>query len=171
MNRITTALIAALEALVVVAVGIGIPLVPLTILWATTLRMASDWVPFWRGSVDLWLLGHGVDLTVRLPEAAAATTGLSGADEPFSISIALLGFAVITVLSGVRVGRRAVISGDRMLGVVVAAGTFAVLTALLAASAATSVATPAPVQAFVLPTLVYVGAMLAGSEWESQRGP
>ncbi|KQX07871.1 MULTISPECIES: cell division protein PerM [unclassified Leifsonia] len=171
MNRITTALIAALEALVVVAVGIGIPLVPLTILWATTLRMASDWVPFWRGSVDLWLLGHGVDLTVRLPEAVAATTGLPGAAEPFSISIALLGFAVITVLSGVRVGRRAVISGDRMLGVVVAAGTFALLTALLAASAATSVATPAPVQAFVLPTLVYVGAMLAGSEWESQRGP
>ncbi|MEL4320639.1 DUF6350 family protein [Leifsonia sp. YIM 134122] len=171
MNRTTTALIAALEALVVVAVGIGIPLVPLTILWATTLRMASDWLPFWRGSVDLWLVGHGVDLTVRLPEAVAATTGLPDAAQPFTISIALLGFAVITVLSGLRVGRRAVISGDRMLGVVVAALTFAVLTALVALSATATVARPAPVQAFVLPTLIYVTAMLAASEWESQRGP
>ncbi|MET0783689.1 MAG: DUF6350 family protein [Leifsonia flava] len=171
MNRITTALIAALEALVVVAVGIGIPLVPLTILWATTLRMASDWLPFWRGSVDLWLVGHGVDLTVRLPEAVAVTTGLPDAAQPFTISIALLGFAVITVLSGLRVGRRAVISGDRMLGVVVAAVTFAVLTALLVLTATAAVARPAPVQAFVLPTLIYVTAMLAASEWESQRGP
>lgn len=171
MNRITTALIAALEALVVVAVGIGIPLVPLTILWATTLRMASDWLPFWRGSVDLWLVGHGVDLTVRLPEAVAVTTGLPDAAQPFTISIALLGFALITVLSGLRVGRRAVISGDRMLGVVVAAVTFAVLTALLVLTATAAVARPAPVQAFVLPTLIYVTAMLAASEWESQRGP
>ncbi|KQQ94083.1 hypothetical protein ASF62_07985 [Leifsonia sp. Leaf325] len=171
MNRITTALIAALEALVVVAVGIGIPLVPLTILWATTLGMASDWLPFWRGSVDLWLVGHGVDLTVRLPEAVAVTTGLPDAAQPFTISIALLGFALITVLSGIRVGRRAVISGDRMVGVGVAAVTFAVLTAVLALTATAAIARPAPVQAFVLPTLIYVTAMLAASEWESQRGP
>jgi hypothetical protein len=130
MNRITTALIAALEALVVVAVGIGIPLVPLTILWATSLGMASDWLPFWRGSVDLWLVGHGVDLTVRLPEAVAVTTGLPDAAQPFTISIALLGFALITVLSGLRVGRRAVISGDRMVGVGVAAGSSSSLVAM-----------------------------------------
>ena len=34
MNRPLTALFAALEALLVVGIGIGIPLVPLTILWA-----------------------------------------------------------------------------------------------------------------------------------------
>ncbi|KQO94443.1 cell division protein PerM [Leifsonia sp. Leaf264] len=171
MNRITTALIAALEALVVVAVGIGIPLVPLTILWATTLGMASDWVPFWRASVDVWLVGHGVDLTVRLPEALATTTGLPDAAEPFTITIALLGFAVITALSGLRVGRRSVISGDRLLGIAVAAVTFAVLAALVALSAATTVATPAAGQAVVIPVAVYLFAMIIGSEWELQRLP
>lgn len=171
MNRITTALIAALEALVVVAVGIGIPLVPLTILWATTLGMASDWVPFWRASVDVWLVGHGVDLTVRLPEALATTTGLPNAAEPFTITIALLGFAVITALSGLRVGRRSVISGDRLLGIAVAAVTFAVLAALVALSAATTVATPAAGQAVVIPVAVYLIAMIIGSEWELQRLP
>ena len=48
MNRTTTALLAALEALIAVAIGIVIPLVPLTVLWATTFGMAADWLGFWR---------------------------------------------------------------------------------------------------------------------------
>ena len=145
MNRITTALIAALEALVVVAVGIGIPLVPLTILWATSLGMASDWLPFWRASVDrLARRSRGRPHGATARRRVAATTGLPDAAEPFTISIALLGFALITALSGLRVGRRAVISGDRMIGIGVAAVTFAVLAALVALSAATAaVARPA----------------------------
>ncbi|MDQ1579348.1 MAG: hypothetical protein QOD05_123, partial [Microbacteriaceae bacterium] len=48
MNRTTVALLAALEALIVVAIGIGIALVPLTVLWAAQYHLAIDWLVFWR---------------------------------------------------------------------------------------------------------------------------
>ncbi|MCU1444111.1 MAG: rane protein, partial [Cryobacterium sp.] len=53
MTRIMTALLAALEALIVVAIGVGIALVPLTILWATQFGLATDWLIFWRAAVDV----------------------------------------------------------------------------------------------------------------------
>ena len=52
MNRPTTALFAALEALLVAAIGIGIPLVPLTVLWATQYDLQIDWAVFFNRSRD-----------------------------------------------------------------------------------------------------------------------
>ena len=49
MNRMTVALLAALEALIVVAIGIGISLVPLTLLWAVEYGLRDRLVAFWRG--------------------------------------------------------------------------------------------------------------------------
>ena len=86
MNRITTALLAALEALIVVAIGVGIALVPLTILWGTHYGLGVDWLVFWRAAVDVWLLGNGVDLEVQLPVVLATSLGLDGAAAPFSLT-------------------------------------------------------------------------------------
>ena len=55
MNRTTVALLAALEAVIVAAVGLGIALVPLTILWAAQYHLAVDWFIFWRAAGDIWL--------------------------------------------------------------------------------------------------------------------
>ena len=143
MNRITTAMLAALEALIVVAIGIGIALVPLTILWATHFDLAVDWLVFWRASVDIWLLGNGVDLTVTLDPAVAASLGLPGAEAPFPLTIALLGFAVLATLLGVRTGTRAAAADHRAIGVVSAILAYGILAALLTLSAGTGVVTPA----------------------------
>jgi hypothetical protein len=171
MTRSITALLAALEALIAVAVGIGIPLVSLTILWATAFGHGPDWVEFWRAAADVWLLGHGVDVTVHLPLAFAASTGLPGAEQPITLGIALLGFAVLTVVFGVRAGRRAASSRSRVLAVLVSAVVFEVLAALVVLSAGSAIAQPSRLQGLVLPGLVYVVAVVAGSEWGMQRLP
>ncbi len=59
MNRTLSALFSALEAVIVVAVGLVIPLAPLTVLWAAQYGFAPDWAGFWRLAADAWLLGHG----------------------------------------------------------------------------------------------------------------
>ena len=42
MSRTTVALLAALEALIVAAIGLGICLVPITILWAAQYHLGAD---------------------------------------------------------------------------------------------------------------------------------
>ncbi|MEJ3404363.1 DUF6350 family protein [Rathayibacter sp. YIM 133350] len=171
MNRTTTALLAGLEALITIAIGIAVPLVPLTVLWATTFAMGPDWFGFWRAAVDIWLLGHGVDLMVQLPSALAVATGLPGAEAAFPVSIALLGFSVLTIAMGVRVGRRSALGGSRVLGVLVSAVVFGALSALVLATAGEQVARPSHLQALTLPALVYLLSAIAGSEWAIHRLP
>ena len=82
MTRRLTLLFSAFEALLVVAIGVAIPLVPLTILWAAQFGFGSDWVAFWRAAVDIWLIGHGVDVTFTLDPTTAALLGIAGVGRP-----------------------------------------------------------------------------------------
>lgn len=154
MNRSLTAAFAALEAVIVVGVGVGIPLVPLTVLWAVQYGFATDWFVFWRASVDSWLLGHGVDLQVRLDSTLASSLGLA---EPstFPVTIAALGFALLTLLLAMRAGRRVGETPFRTLGSVVALGTFAVVATAVTLTALYPLARPSVVQGIGLPTLVF----------------
>lgn len=169
MNRITTALLAALEALLVVAIGVSVALVPLTFLWAGHFGLSIEWFVFWRGAVDVWLLGNGVDLTVNLDPSVAATLGLPGAQAPFPITIALLGFAVLSVLLGMRTGRSAAETPHRWIGVGVSIGAYAVFTSLVVLSAGTDTVRPSQLQGILLPTLIYAVGVLVGSELSRAR--
>jgi len=164
MNRITTALLAALEALLVVAIGVGIALVPLTVLWAAHFGLSVEWFVFWRAAVDVWLMGNGVDLTVQLAPDVAAAIGLPGADAPFALTIAPLGFAVITVLLGVLTGRRAAETPHRGVGVISAIAVYAAMASLATFSAGNATVTPNGLQGTVLPTLLYAAGVLFGAE-------
>lgn len=164
MNRLTTALLAALEALIVVAIGVGIALVPLTVLWAGQFDLGVDWVVFWQAAANVWLLGNGVDLLVQLSPAVAAALGLPAAVDPFQITIALLGFAVLAVLLGLRTGRRAAESPHRWVGVISAIIAYGVLATLITLSAGTATVSPSVPQGILLPTLVYALGVLVGSE-------
>jgi hypothetical protein len=162
MNRSLTALFAALEAALVAAIGIGIPLVPLTVLWGVQYGFASDWVVFWRASVDSWLLGHGVDLHVQLDSELATALGVTGSDSVFAVTIAPLGFALLTLLLAARAGRRVGETRYRNLGALVGLGTFAVLSLLLSLSAVFPLARPSLVQGALLPTLVFAVGFAVG---------
>lgn len=169
MNRPLTALFAALEALLVVGVGIGIPLVPLTLMWAFQYGLQVDYVVFWRGAVDVWLLGHGTDMAFVLDPLVAASLGFAAAGETIVLTIAPLGFALITVLLAVRAGRRIGETEHRHVGHIVAILAFAVLSLGVTLTALHPAATPSIAQGTVLPTLVFALGIAVGSEVSRRR--
>ncbi|GGE82874.1 DUF6350 family protein [Mycetocola zhadangensis] len=163
MNRTTLALLAALEALITVAIGIAVTLVPLSVLWATDYGFSVDWLVFWRAAVDIWLLGNGVNLTVALPGAIVAAIGIPEAATPFVVSIAPLAVAGFTVFMGARTGARA--AGTRLwpTGVVAALVTFILLTGALALTAQDSAVRPSLWQSFLIPGIVYALGLAIGA--------
>lgn len=169
MNRPVTAVFAALESLLVVGIGVGIPVVALTFLWAFQYGLQVDWLVFWRAGADIWLVGHGVDLTLTLGRSAAEATGIAGAAAPIVVSIAALGFAVTTVLLGARSGRRIAETRHRALGTVVAILAFAVFSGLVEVSSRQAQAVSAPVQAVILPTVVFGVPLLIAAEVNRRR--
>ncbi|MGN6742265.1 MAG: cell division protein PerM [Amnibacterium sp.] len=143
--RWTAPLVGAVDAAVAVALPFGVLVLAALVAWAG-LGAAAPWTVFLAGAADVWFLGHGVDVTVPASPA-------------FPVTIALLGPALGTLLLGVRAGRRAVATA--LPGPAAAAGVLVVLLAsallLLLAKGA-----PAPVQALVLPALVYGAGLTAG---------
>lgn len=177
MTRRLTVLLAALESVLSIAIGVAIPLVPLTIVWAAQFGFAPDWLIFWRGAVDVWLLGHGVDVTFTLPAAQATALGLDGAGKPVVVTIALLGFALLTMLLGVRAGGRISDSGHLRLGAISAVVAFALVSTGITLTVLHPLARPSIWQAAILPALVFAVGLGLGmlradrADPASVRGP
>lgn len=164
-------MLAAFEAAIVALIGIAVPLVPLTVLWGFHFQLGIDWSAFWRAGVDIWLVGHGVDVVLQLHPDLAAALGTPEAGTPFTISIAALGLAAITLLLAVRTGRRVASTRNRMLGESVALGTFAAISLGATLSAEYPYASPSTWQGVLLPTLVFGIGLIAGSTRERLRNP
>jgi hypothetical protein len=162
MNRPITALFAALEALLVVGIGIGISLVPLTFLWAFQYGLQIDWTVFWRASADIWLVGHGADVLLTLDPVTANVVGFPDAGTPFVVSIAALGFALLTAMLAVRTGRRITETPYARLGTLVAIVVFAGLSLAVTLSAMHRFARPSLWQGTLFPTLVFLVGLLIG---------
>ncbi|RZS64180.1 hypothetical protein EV187_2560 [Agromyces ramosus] len=161
MRRTTIALLAALEASVAALIGLGLALVPLMLLWAVHFGLAVDAAVFFRAAADVWLLGHGVDLVVQLDPVTSGRIALPGAGDSFPITIALLGFALITVAFGRRIGRRSTAGGHSFSGGIAAIVVFALAGAGLALTAGVDAARADPLQAALIPAgIVALGVVL-----------
>ena len=169
MRRTTIALLAALEASVVALIGFGIVLVPLMLLWAVHFGLAVDLAVFLRAAADVWLVGHGVDLVVQLDPATAGRIALPGAGDPFRITIPLLGFALLTVVFGRRIGRRSAMGGHSFVGGIAAVLVYAAAGVALALIAAADVARADPWQAALLPAGVIALGVVIGAVGEVLR--
>ncbi|WP_418516002.1 DUF6350 family protein [Curtobacterium flaccumfaciens pv. flaccumfaciens] len=164
MNRLGTALLAAIEAVVTVGVGIGIALVPLTLLWGFEYGLQVDWDVFWKATGSVWLVGHGVDVSFLLASALAKSTGVSGAADPIHVTLAALGFAVVTAWLGARAGRRFAETEHRTTGLLVGTAVVALLGLAVALSSTSAATRPTLWQAVVLPALWFGIPALAASE-------
>lgn len=162
MTRRLTALFAALEGLFVLAIGVAIPLVPLTIVWAAHFGFQPDWPVYGRAAVDVWLLGHGVDVVFTLDPVLAAGLGLPDAGDPVKVTIALLGFALLTLLLGARAGARIDDAGHRLLGSVTAVTVFAAASLGVTWTALHEAARPSLVQGALLPAAVFGAGVVIG---------
>lgn len=163
MTRRLTALYSALEALLLVGIGIAVPLSILTIMWAVQFGFQIDWVVFWRAAVIIWMLGHGVTVTLQLDPETVAALGVVGVGDPIVVTLALSGFALVTALAGVALGRRLRTQPHRIMGELVAMTTVVVLSGLLLLSAAHPAALPSRWQAVLFPVLVYGLGVAIGS--------
>jgi len=166
VNRTLIALLAALEAFIALAIGVGISLVPLSLMWAVQFDSGVSWDVFYRASADIWLVGHGVDLKMTLDPVLAAAVNLPGGDKPFLISIAPLSFSLLTILLGVRLGRKSFESGARFVGPLSAVGTFGFFTILIALSAVHVNATPVMWMAVSFPTAIFALGVFIGARGE-----
>lgn len=169
MNRLAVALLAALEAFVAAAIVLGVALVTTSALWAAQYGLHVDWAVFGRAAADAWLLGHGVDLRVALDPTTAAAVGAISL-EPFRVSVAALGVALVVVLFGVRAGRRASRSGSPGVAVVAGLLVYLALGMLLYAAAGSQVVQPSLLQSIVLPSFVYALGLAIGLLSEPDAG-
>ncbi|MFF2370979.1 DUF6350 family protein [Agromyces sp. NPDC058110] len=171
MRRTTIALLASLEALVAALIGFALAIVPLMLLWAVHFGLAVDAMVFVHGAAGVWLLGHGVNLTAQVDPVTASRTGLEGAGDPFAISIALLGIALLTFAAGLRIGRRSAAADHALTGAVAAMVVFA----LAGAGAVALVESPAlhanPWWSVGLPAFVVGLGALVGAVGESAANP
>jgi len=170
VTRRLTVLFSAFEALLVAAIGVAIPLLPATLMWAIQFGFAPDWTGFWRASVDVWLIGHGVDVRFALDETTALTIG-APAGTVVVVTIAALGFALLTLALGVRAGARVAETGHRLLGELTAFVVFAGVSLLLTLSAVHPDARPSLWQGTLLPATVFgVGLVLGVLRADADRG-
>ncbi|MCJ1699243.1 DUF6350 family protein [Rathayibacter festucae] len=169
MNRITVALLAAFDAALSALIGLAIPLVPLTILWAVQYDTAVDWSVFWRVAADSWLLGHGADLQAAFAPDSPLALGLPDGGQPFAITIAPLAFALLAILLGARTGRRAQESPYRLLGIGSAIATYLLVALLVTLGATTDVARVDVLQGTLLPPLVFGLGVVIGAATHSAR--
>lgn len=163
MTRRLTALLSAFEALLIVGIGIAVPLSILTIMWAAQFGFQIDWVVFWRAAVLIWLVGHGVNVTIQLAPETASALDVTGVGDPFVVSLALSGFLLCTALAGAALGRRLRHEPHRVLGELVAVGTVVVLSGLAVLSVAQPSVAPSRWQAVMFPALVLALGLAIGS--------
>lgn len=163
MTRRATAFFSALEALLVVAAGAGVPLTLLTVMWAVQFEFQVDLIDLWKAGAIIWMLGHGVAVTIQLDPETVAALGIEAAAEPFTLTLALTGFLVITTLLGVRLGRRLRTHPHRIIGEVVAVTGVVALSALIQWLVSSPGAALDPVQATLFPGLVYGLGLAIGS--------
>lgn len=154
MHRLLIALLAALDALLAAAGGIAVVLAPLALLWVFGVGN-PDWGALWPASAAVWHLGHLVPVTVILPDAYLAATGIDPILATFTLSLAPLAFAAFTALFAARSGARAAEAGAAVTGWLSGSAVFAALSALIGLSANADLVASEVWLAILLPSLLF----------------
>ena len=84
----------------VAAIGVGILLAPMTVIWLVENDPTIDWFVAFRASADIWMLAQGADLVV--PAGAMGSVKIP----EFVINILPLGFSAFLAYLSFRLGRR-----------------------------------------------------------------
>ncbi|MCS4277835.1 hypothetical protein M2390_003050 [Mycetocola sp. BIGb0189] len=162
MKRTQVALLAALEALIALAISVGVLVVPATLIWAIGTGFSEFWSLFWRSSVDFWLLGHGVHLNVELSADTVAPFGLAGASDPFVLSLAPIGITALVIWLAYRSGTRSADSGHPITALIAGTVTYALLACGVVFTSGSEIISTDRVTGLIFPPLIFAAAMALG---------
>lgn len=162
MHRLLVALLAALDAVLAAAGGIAVVLAPLTLLWVFGLG-APDWGALWPASAAVWHLGHLVPVTVTLPDAYLAATGIDPSFATFTLSLAPLAFAAFTALFAARSGVRAGEAGAALTGWLSGSLVFTGVASIVALTANADLVASETLLAILLPALLFLVPSFIGA--------
>lgn len=162
MQRVLVILLAAVDAVVAVAVGVAVALAPLTLLWVFGIG-DPQWGALWPAAGSVWQLGHLVPLAFTLPGDYLAATGIDVAVASFTLSLAPLAFAAFTAIFAARSGARAARAGAWLTGVLSGSVMVAALAAAIAMTARNAVAEVQLWQAVLYPALIFALPAMAGA--------
>ncbi|MGX1701136.1 cell division protein PerM [Microbacterium sp. NPDC055357] len=168
MHRLIVVILAAVDALIAVAVGLAVVLASLTLLWAVGIGTGADWGALWPASATIWQLGHAVPVDVLLADDYLAETGIDAAAAAFTISLAPLAFTAFTAIFAARSGRRASQAGAWITGVATGIIVFVAAAVLIALTGHLALAEVETWQAVLFPSLVFIVPALLGAlvtEW------
>lgn len=173
MQRLLVALLAAFDAAIAAAVGLVVLLAPLTLLWTVAFGVTADWGALWPLTGTLWEFGHGVPLTITIPDALLVALAIPPAAANFVVSITPLAFLLFTLLFAARSGSRAAKAGAWLLGSLTGAAVFTLISVGVALTARLEAAQTPLVPAIILPAAVYLVGVLCGAvrvAWEDGDG-
>lgn len=175
MHRLLVALLAAVDAVVAAAVGIGAVLAPLTLLWIFTFGGTADWHALWPASARIWELGNLVPSRLALDETYLRDAGLPDEAGAFAVSLAPLAFAAFVLLFAARSGRRSVAVGAWGTGVAAGVATTALISLVVMLTSGNPVASVPGWVAVLAPTALYaagaLGGVLAAAWDDGDTGP
>jgi hypothetical protein len=163
VNRLLVSFLAAVDALLAVAVGVGVVLAPVTLVWVFGTGGEADWNALWPAAATIWQLGHFAPVTVALPAELVALGGLPSDGADFTLSLAPTALALFTAVSAWRSGVRAARAGAWLTGVLTGTVVVAAVATVIALSGRASVASVDLAAAVAGPTLVFAVPALIGA--------
>lgn len=156
-SKQATFVTALLESALAVAIGMGILLVPMSILWLAENDASIDWMVAYRNAADFWLAAHGVHIFVPAGKIAGIAT------PDFMISLVPLGLSAIIAYVAYRLGKRIAATPVMWPGWVASIGAYFGFSLLITTSAHTEVAFPVEAQGVFQPALLFGLVLIASS--------
>ncbi len=139
------------------AIGLGISLVPLTIVWVLENNSGVEWIVAFRAAADFWLLSHGTRLVVAEGEILGV---LSPA---FVVSLIPLGMALWLARSFFNAGKRFLVAKALWPGWLGGISVYAGASFIVSTLAYDSAVYPMTWQGLFFPTLLFASFQILGS--------
>ncbi len=141
----------------VAAIGVGILLAPMTVIWLVENDPTIDWFVAFRTSADIWMLAQGAHLMV-------AAGALGSAQIPaFTVTILPLGLSALLAYLSFRLGRRMSSAPELWPGWLGAVATYGCISLGLSTAAYDPAAYPVTWQGTFLPPLFFFLFLAIGS--------
>jgi hypothetical protein len=157
VNKRQTFFIAALEAAILVAISLGVVLVPLSLVWLLENNPDVNWLVAFRAAADFWLLSHGTGLVVPEGEILGLLV------PAFVVTLVPLGMTIWLARSFYNAGKRFLAARSLWPGWLGGALVYGAAALGISTAAYDSTIYPVAWQGVFFPTILFLTFQILGS--------